>query len=60
MGSTVQPFTVFGVFSDAISDFGNTFVMLFGALSQGMAGAIGLSSFPPAFFEPLGGFSLIE
>ena len=43
--SPVQPQTVLEVFSDAISGFAATFVMLFGDLLQGMVGAISLSLF---------------
>ena len=41
----LQPQSVFGVVSDAVSDCANTFVIPFGALLHGMTGAIGLSTF---------------
>ena len=49
--STLQPCTVLEFFSDAISGFAVTFVMPFGDLLHGMAGATGLSSFVLAFLR---------
>ena len=41
-GSTLQPYTVLEHFSDAISGFAATFVMILGGLLHGLAGVIGI------------------